>query len=175
MTAGEGTVAGKTFSAQLFTDQLRMLHTHLRAYNKRRDELLAEHPDTPIFTSFPGIGPVVAATLISEMGEDPKRFPAPGALLAEAGLAPVTRVRTDPASPLPLRRQPPHAPRYRLVGICRRPRRRLVTAHLRRYPRPRPGQVPRSTWTRRPLDPRPLALLDRPGPYDPALHHKTRT
>jgi transposase len=29
--------------------------------------------------------------LISEMGEDRTRFPGPGALLAEAGLAPVTR------------------------------------------------------------------------------------
>lgn len=91
LTAGEGTVAGKAFSAQLFTDQLRLLNSHLRAYNKRLDELLAAHPDTPIFTSFPGIGPVIAATLISEMGEDRTRFPGPGSLLAESGLAPVTR------------------------------------------------------------------------------------
>ncbi|MFE3781105.1 transposase [Amycolatopsis sp. NPDC059090] len=91
LSAGEGTIAGKAFSAQLFTDQLRMLNTHLRACDKRLDELLAQHPDTGIFTSFPGIGPVIAATLMSEMGEDRTRFPAAGALLAEAGLAPVTR------------------------------------------------------------------------------------
>ena len=91
LSAGEGTVAGKAFSAGLFTEQLRMLNTHLRTYDKRLDELLERHPDTPIFTSFPGVGPVVAATLISEMGEDRHRFPAPGALLAEAGLSPVTR------------------------------------------------------------------------------------
>jgi transposase len=89
--AGQGTSAGKAFSAQLITEQLRLLTTQLRAYNRRVDELLDRHPDTPIFTSFPGIGPVVAAVLISEMGEDRARFPAPGALLAEAGLAPVTR------------------------------------------------------------------------------------
>lgn len=91
LAAGEGTTAGKAFSATLFVDQLRLLNTHLRAYDKRTSELLAAHPDTPIFTSFPGVGPVVAATLISEMGEDRTRFPAPGALLAETGLAPVTR------------------------------------------------------------------------------------
>src|SRR5215467_5807195 len=51
----------------------------------------AHHPDTVIFTSFPAIGPMVAATLISEMGEDRTRFPAVGALLAETGLAPVTK------------------------------------------------------------------------------------
>jgi transposase len=91
LSAGEGTVAGKAFSAGLFTEQLRMLNTHLRAYDRRLDELLERHPDTPIFTSFPGVGPVVAATLISEIGEDRHRFPAPGALLAEAGLSPITR------------------------------------------------------------------------------------
>jgi transposase len=91
ISGNEGTIAGKGFSAQLFAKQLRMLNTHLHAYDRRLDELLAQHPDTPIFTSFTGIGPVVAAVLISEMGEDRARFPTPGALLAETGLAPVTR------------------------------------------------------------------------------------
>lgn len=91
LTAGEGTVAGKSFSAQLFVDQLRLLNRHLRTYDKRIAELLDAHPDAVIFRSFPGVGPLVAATLISEMGEDRNRYPAPGALLADAGLAPVTR------------------------------------------------------------------------------------
>jgi transposase len=58
-----------------------MLNTHLRAYNRRVDQLLAQHPDTPIFTSFPGIGPVITAAKISEMGEDRARFPTAAALL----------------------------------------------------------------------------------------------
>ncbi|MDT7552283.1 MAG: hypothetical protein QOI16_819 [Pseudonocardiales bacterium] len=91
LSASEGTTAGKVFSARVFTEQLRMLNTHLRAYNRRVDQLLAQHPDTPIFTSFPGIGPVITAALISEMGEDRARFPTAAALLAESGLAPVTR------------------------------------------------------------------------------------
>lgn len=91
LTASAGTVAGKAFSANAFTEQLRLLNKQLRAYDKRLAELLAQHPDTPIFTSFPGIGPVTAGVLISEMGEDRSRFPGPGALLAETGLAPVTR------------------------------------------------------------------------------------
>lgn len=91
LTGSEGTVAGKSFSARLFTQQLQLLNDQLRAYDKRLAVLLEQHPDTPILTSFPGIGPVVAGVLIAEMGEDRARFPAPGALLAEAGLAPVTR------------------------------------------------------------------------------------
>jgi transposase len=91
LSASAGTTAGKAFSARLFALELEMLNDHLREYNKRMVELLAAHPDTVIFDSFPGIGPMIAATLISEMGEDRNRFPHPGALLAETGLAPVTR------------------------------------------------------------------------------------
>jgi transposase len=91
LSASSGTTAGKAFSARLFALQLEMLNNHLREYNKRMAELLANHPDTPIFDSFPGVGPMIAATMISEMGEDRSRFTHPGALLAETGLAPITR------------------------------------------------------------------------------------
>ena len=163
LTASNGTIAGKSFSAELFVDQLQLLNTHLRAFDKRISDLLDAHPDTPIMRSFPGIGPFVAASLISEMGEDRDRYPTAAALLADTGLAPVTRAsgRTRQV-PLPLRRQPAHAPRHRLVDLRRRPRRRLVQNHLRRRPQPRSGQIPGTTRPRRPLDPHPLALLDRP-------------
>lgn len=91
LSAAPGTTAGKALSARLFSDELQLLNTHLRVYDKRLAELLDAHPDTPIFRSFPGIGPVTAAVLLSEMGEDRTRFPGPGALLADVGLAPVTR------------------------------------------------------------------------------------
>ncbi|MEV6259066.1 IS110 family transposase [Nocardia sp. NPDC051911] len=91
LAASEGTTAGKQFTAQLFASQLRLLNQHIRACNKRIDQLLDVHPDAPIFLSFPGIGPVVAATLIAEMGDDRSHYPDARVLLAEAGLAPVTR------------------------------------------------------------------------------------
>lgn len=89
--ASEGTTAGKQFTASLFAEELRLHTQHLRAFDRRIQQLLPLHPDASIFLSFPGIGPVVAASLISEMGEDRSRFPAPEVLMAEAGLAPVTR------------------------------------------------------------------------------------
>lgn len=48
-------------------------------------------PSTPIFASLPGVGDVLTGTLLAEIGEDRARFPTPAVLLAEAGLAPVTR------------------------------------------------------------------------------------
>jgi transposase len=91
LSASDGTTAGKSFAARLFAEELRLHTDHLRAFDRRIDQLLKLHPDAPMFLSFPGIGPIVAATLISEMGEDRNRFPCVDVLLAETGLAPVTK------------------------------------------------------------------------------------
>jgi transposase len=91
LSASDGTIAGKALAAKAFADQLALLNNHLRVHDKRLSELLDAHPDTPIFTSFPGIGPVTAGVLISEMGEARDRFPTASTLLAETGLAPVTK------------------------------------------------------------------------------------
>jgi transposase len=91
LAAGAGTNQGKAFTATRFAEQLMLLNQHLRDFDAEIDRLLALHPDTRIFTSFPGIGPVTAATLLAGMGEDRDRFPSAAALLAETGLAPVTR------------------------------------------------------------------------------------
>ncbi|MGI5291989.1 IS110 family transposase [Nonomuraea polychroma] len=91
LSASSGTTAGKQFTATLFAEQLRLLNAQIRACDKRIAELLDAHPDAAIFRSFPGIGPITAAVLISEMGDDRTHYPHPGVLLAEAGLSPVTR------------------------------------------------------------------------------------
>ena len=91
LTASDGTTTGKSFAAQLFAEELRLHTDHLRAFDRRIGELLNQHPDAPIFLSFVGIGPIVAAALIAEMGDDRSRFPTVEVLLAETGLAPVTK------------------------------------------------------------------------------------
>jgi transposase len=91
LAASPGTVTGRQFTAAALADQLSLLTAQLRGYDKHLQVLLDGHPDAPIMLSFTGIGTVIAAALIAEMGEDRDRFPTPGALLAEAGLAPVTR------------------------------------------------------------------------------------
>jgi transposase len=91
LSASTGTVAGKSFSAQSFTRLLQLLNTQLAEYDDAIAAAVAEHPDTAIFASFPGVGPVLTAVLLAEIGEDRARFPTPAVLLAEAGLAPVTR------------------------------------------------------------------------------------
>ena len=91
LSGAPGTVAGKSFSAQSFTRLLQLLNTQLADYDDAIAAAVAEHPDAPIFASFPGVGPVLTGVLLAEIGEDRARFPSAAVLLAEAGLAPVTR------------------------------------------------------------------------------------
>jgi transposase len=54
-------------------------------------EAFKTHPDAAIITSFPGMGPVLGARLLGEIGDDHTRFSDARALKAYAGAAPVTR------------------------------------------------------------------------------------
>ena len=91
LTGSAGTVAGKSFSAQSFARLLQLLNSQLADFDDAIAAAVAEHPDAHIFASFPGVGPVTTAVLLAEIGEDRARYPRPQVLLAEAGLAPVTR------------------------------------------------------------------------------------
>jgi transposase len=74
---------------------------HLRALNaavanvveleQALGEAFAQHPDAAIITSFPGLGTVLGARILGEMGDDRSRFSDAKALKAFAGTAPVTR------------------------------------------------------------------------------------
>ncbi len=68
-------MAGKSFSAQSFARLLQVLNEQLSDFDDAIASAVAEHPDSPIFASFPGIGPVLTAVLLAELGEDRARFP----------------------------------------------------------------------------------------------------
>jgi transposase len=48
------------------------------------------HPQAAILRSAPGLGPILAARVLAEIGDDPARFTDPNSLRAFAGTAPVT-------------------------------------------------------------------------------------
>ena len=64
--------------------------TRLAALGRELQALLDRHPDAALIRSLPGMGAVLAAELIGEVG-DFSRFRSPDALAAAAGLAPVLR------------------------------------------------------------------------------------
>jgi transposase len=50
-----------------------------------------QHPMAPVLRSVPGLGPILAARVLAEVGDDPTRFTTAAGLRAFAGTAPVTR------------------------------------------------------------------------------------
>jgi hypothetical protein len=91
LTGAPGTVTGKAHSALVFAELLGLLNQHLADYDDAIALAVERHPDAPIFASFPGVGPIGTAVLLAEIGEDRTHYPVVEVLLAEAGLAPVTR------------------------------------------------------------------------------------
>jgi transposase len=91
LDASPGTVAGKSHSALVFAELLGLLNGQLADYDDAIVLAVERHPDAKIFASFPGVGPILTAVLLAEIGEDRGHYPRPEILLAEAGLAPVTR------------------------------------------------------------------------------------
>lgn len=90
-TLNVGVDAARARAMLALIDLLEQVGRVLDDYETAIAGVLESHPDAPLFASFPGTGLVTTATLLAEIGEDRSRFPSPGSLLAEAGLAPVTR------------------------------------------------------------------------------------
>jgi transposase len=73
---------------------LRSLSTALTNLTRLDEALTAafnSHPDARIITSMPGLGPVLGARMLGEIGDDRERFTDARGLKAFAGTAPVTR------------------------------------------------------------------------------------
>ena len=91
LAGAAGTVAGKAHSALGFAELLGLLNQQLADYDDAIALAVGRHPDAAMFASFPGVGPIGTAVLLAEIGEDRAHYPTLEVLLAEAGLAPVTR------------------------------------------------------------------------------------
>jgi len=90
-TPNVGVDAARARAMLALVDLLEQVDGVLDDYATAMACVLDRHPDAELFASFPGTGLITTATLLAEIGEDRSRFPSPGSLLAEAGLAPVTR------------------------------------------------------------------------------------
>lgn len=73
---------------------VEVVHAMQTAIARLEHELAAEfnaHPTAAILSSAPGLGPVLAARMLAEIGDDPARFTTADGLRAFAGTAPITR------------------------------------------------------------------------------------
>lgn len=67
------------------------MHQTVDALEAELGHCFDAHPQAPILRSVPGLGPILAARVLAEIGDDSERFTTPAALRAFAGTAPITR------------------------------------------------------------------------------------
>ena len=67
------------------------MHQAVDALEKELGPTFDTHPAAPILRSVPGLGPILAARTLAEIGDDPTRFANANGLRAFAGTAPITR------------------------------------------------------------------------------------
>jgi len=71
------------------SERMADLRQRIGALEKRRDELVAEHPDSAIFASFPGAGAATVPRLIVAFGTRRERYQSAFQVECQSGIAPV--------------------------------------------------------------------------------------
>lgn len=70
---------------------LTATNTALADLYKALTKAFEQHPDAETYRSLAGLGIILAARVLGELGDDPARFPTPTSLRGYAGSAPITR------------------------------------------------------------------------------------
>ena len=78
-----------SMKARHLTESMATLREQIARLERRRDELVAAHPDTPIFASFPGAGPSTVPRLIAAFGTCRERYQSAFEVECDSGIAPV--------------------------------------------------------------------------------------
>lgn len=66
----------------------------IQGWDRRLKKMLSSNEEVELLSTMPGVGPIIAHTLIAEIGEI-ERFPSPRHLVSFAGLVPYTRQSGD--------------------------------------------------------------------------------
>jgi hypothetical protein len=80
--------AGST-KARHLTVSIATLREQITQLERRRDELVASHPDSPLFASFPGAGRSTVPRLIAAFGTNRERYQSAFEVECDSGIAPV--------------------------------------------------------------------------------------
>ena len=138
---------------------LTAINEQVTAMQSVMSENFDQHPAAQIYRSQPGLGPVLAARVLGDFGDDPQRFASSRARKNYSGQSPITPgIRGKIRRPGPVRHQPPTRRRPAPAGL-RRPGR--ITRHprlLRRHPSPRKRPPRRPPPSRQPTRRHPARL-----------------
>lgn len=89
LTTNQAIIRASALRAQGLAAQLNAIHESVTQFDERIEELLILHPDAKLFASFPMIGNIHRARIISAFGTDRARFASATAVQVYAGVAPI--------------------------------------------------------------------------------------
>lgn len=90
LTRDAGVLVPSLTATATLVAELRTLITGIETYDDTIKRVFKNHPDAPIFASFPGAGSTFAPRLLAALGSDRNRFESVDALEMYLGIAPVT-------------------------------------------------------------------------------------
>ena len=90
LTTDTAVVQSSALMVQALVSQLRPLLNSIAEFDRQIATIFRQHPDRPIFESFPGAGAALAPRLTAAFGTDRDRFQAARDMQELAGIAPVT-------------------------------------------------------------------------------------
>jgi hypothetical protein len=91
VTKDMAVITSAIITVQMLTGILATLNTSIEQYEQKLSELLANHPDNNIFSSFPGAGDALIPRLLAAWGTDRQRYEAADEMQQYSGVAPITR------------------------------------------------------------------------------------
>lgn len=91
LTAQPGLAAAYSVAVTSIVAVLTTLVAQEQALQEAVADHFGRHPDAEIYTSQPGLGPVLGARVLAEFGDDPQRYADPKARKNYAGTSPITR------------------------------------------------------------------------------------
>jgi transposase len=89
LTHDEAVLQSESIAARGFLSLLKTLHENIAILDHEIQQLVAHHPDTPIFGSLPGAGPATIPRLIVAFGSRRERYASAYEMQCYSGIAPV--------------------------------------------------------------------------------------
>jgi transposase len=84
-------IESSVLKVQALVEQMIVLNQAIQRYDDELAALMRDHPDAPIFKSFPGAAAVMAPRLLAAMGTDRERLHHAQDVQQVSGIAPVTK------------------------------------------------------------------------------------
>jgi transposase len=91
LTRDQALIRPRARYVQALVPQVRQLNRSIAEFDQQLQQLLAQHPDEPLFRSLPGAGNALVPRLVAAFGSDRERYQTAEQMQCYSGIAPITK------------------------------------------------------------------------------------